>query len=106
MVCRKIIKLYRLDSLKIKRIIFLLLVILLSIPSDVLAKNSKQLTVDNKNEVKYQPNRNQQHTAKQIRSDFIPSSAINGQKNQQQLAQLVNVRELKDVSPNDDRAFI
>ena len=59
------------------------------------------MTVDNNGRAKYKPNRNQQHIGKQIRSNFLPNLTINGQKNQQQLAQLVNVRELKDVSPND-----
>ena len=94
------IKLYRFNSAKLPKILFVGLVILLSIPGSVFAKTSKQLIVDNA-EVKYQPNRNQQHTAKQIKSDFILNSVMNGQKNQQQLAQLVNVRDLKDVSPND-----
>ena len=94
------IDLYRLNSVRLQKILFFGLVMLLSIPSSVLAKTNMDLTVD-KNEATYKLNRNKQHTAKQIKSDFRPSSAMNGQKNQQQLAQLVNVRELKDVSSND-----
>ena len=74
---------------------------LLSMTGSVLAKNSRELTVDNNIEAEYKPNRDRQHTVKQIKLDLLPSSVINGQKNKQQLAQLVNVRELKDVSPND-----
>ena len=95
------IDLYRLNSAKLQKILSVSLIVLLSIPSGVLAKNSQELTVDNNIEAKYKPNRNQQHTAKQIESDFLPSSAMNGQKNKQQLAQLVNVRELKDVRADD-----
>ena len=69
--------------------------------SNVLAKNSKKLTVNSNIEAEYKPNRNQQHTGKQIKSDFIPGLVTNAQKKKQQLAQLTNVRELKDVSPND-----
>ena len=95
------IVLYKLNSTKLQKILFVILVVLLSVPGSVLAKNSKQLTVDNNIEAEYKPNRDRQYTAKQIKLDFLPSSAMNRQKNKQQLAQLVNVRELKDVSPTD-----
>ena len=95
------IVLYRLNSAKLQKILFVSLVVVLSMPGSVLAQNSKELTVDNNIEAEYKPNRDRQHTAKEIKLDFLPSSAMNGQKNKQQLAQLVNVRELKDVSPTD-----
>ena len=93
------IDLYRLNSAKLQKIFFVSLVMLLFIPGSVLAKSSTKLTVDNTT-VKYKRDRHQQRTAK-VQSDFLSSSVINGQKNHQQLAQLTNVRELKDVSPND-----
>lgn len=91
----------KLNGKKLQKVLFFCLVMLLSMNSSVLAQNSKQLTIDNNIETEYKPNRDRRDTDKQSRSGFLPSSVTNGQKNQQQLAQLTNVRELKDVSPND-----
>ena len=91
---------HRLNSIKLQEILFIGLIILLSIPSSVLAKTNNELTT-NSNIEKDRSNRARQYTTKQIELDFLPSSVINGRENQKQLAQLTNVRELKDVSPND-----